>query len=66
MWSIKSIRMLNRESQVIYFEPKSDAVDFEKLLQSLSNLWPKFTKHRRKLLKKKKFCFKLLIVTLCN
>lgn len=45
IWSIKPIRMLNHESQVIYSEPTSNAVDFEMLLQSDSILWPKFMKY---------------------
>lgn len=43
--SIKPIRMLNHESQVIYSEPTSNAVDFEMLLQSDSILWPKSMKY---------------------
>lgn len=45
LWRIKSIIILNREAQVIYSEPTSNAVDFEEFLQSYSVLWLKFTKY---------------------
>lgn len=45
LWCIKSISILNCESQVIYSEPTSNAVDSEEFLQSYSVLWPKFTKY---------------------
>lgn len=40
LWCIKSISILNRESQVIYSEPTSNEVVFEEFLQSYSVLWP--------------------------
>lgn len=45
LWRIKSIIILNREAQVIYSEPTSNAVDFEEFLQSYGVLWLKFTKY---------------------